>query len=68
AGIVIEEMSLKDVEIHYTSGVEGGRGWKGDVKEMLLSISKIKRLGWSPKLNSTEAVRQAARDIISELA
>ncbi len=67
AKIVIEEMGLKDVEIRYTGGVDGGRGWKGDVKEMLLDISRIKGLGWKPKLNSMEAVRQAARDIISEL-
>ena len=67
AKIVTEEMGLKDVEIRYTGGVEGGRGWKGDVKEMLLDISKIKGLGWKPKLNSAEAVRQAAKDIISNL-
>lgn len=66
--IVIEEMGLKDVKVIYTGGVEGGRGWKGDVKEMLLDISKIKRLGWKPRLNSAEAVRQAAREIISEIA
>jgi len=67
ASIVIEEMGLKNVEVHYTGGVEGGRGWKGDVKEMLLYISKIKKLGWKPKLNSREAVEQAAKDIISEI-
>jgi len=67
ASIVIEEMGLKNVEVHYTGGVEGGRGWKGDVKEMLLDISKIKKLGWKPKLNSREAVEQAAKDIISEI-
>jgi UDP-glucose 4-epimerase len=60
-------MGLKNVEVHYTGGVEGGRGWKGDVKEMLLDISKIKKLGWKPKLNSREAVEQAAKDIISEI-
>lgn len=67
ARIVIEEMGLKDVEIHYTGGVDGGRGWRGDVKAMLLDISRIKSLGWRPKLNSAEAVRQAAKDIISDL-
>jgi len=67
ASIVIREMGLKNVEVHYTGGVEGGRGWKGDVKEMLLDISKIKKLGWKPKLNSREAVEQATKDIISEM-
>ncbi|MBS7635050.1 GDP-mannose 4,6-dehydratase [Candidatus Bathyarchaeota archaeon] len=67
ARIVIEEMGLSDIEIEYTGGVDGGRGWKGDVKEMLLDISKIKMLGWKPKLNSAEAVRRTAKDIISEI-
>jgi UDP-glucose 4-epimerase len=67
ARIVIEEMGLSDVEIKYTGGVDGGRGWKGDVKEMLLDISKIKRLGWKPKLNSAEAVRRTSKCIISEI-
>jgi UDP-glucose 4-epimerase len=67
ADIVIREMGLKSVEVCYTGGVDGGRGWKGDVKEMLLDISKIKRLGWKPKLNSREAVERATKDIISEI-
>jgi UDP-glucose 4-epimerase len=28
--------------------VDGGRGWKGDVKNMLLDIGKLKTLGWKP--------------------
>jgi UDP-glucose 4-epimerase len=67
ARIVIEDMGLSNVEIKYTGGMDGGRGWKGDVKEMLLDISKIKRLGWKPKLNSAEAVRRASKCIISEI-
>lgn len=67
AKIVIQEMELSDVEIKYTGGLDDGRGWRGDVKEMLLDISKIKMLGWEPKLNSEEAVRQTAKDIISEI-
>lgn len=67
ARIIIEEMNLKDTEIQYTGGVNGGRGWRGDVKEMLLDTTKIKRLGWKSELNSAEAVRQAARELISEI-
>ena len=67
ARIVIEEMNLKNVEIKYTGGVDGGRGWRGDVKEMLLDITKIKRLGWKAELNSAGAVRRAARELISEI-
>lgn len=68
AKIIIKEMRLKDVKLKFSGGVEGGRGWIGDVKNMLLDVSKLKSLGWKPKLNSKEAVRQATRDLIRELA
>jgi UDP-glucose 4-epimerase len=67
AKIVIEEMKLKDVKLKFSGGVNGGRGWIGDVKNMLLDISKLKSLGWKPKLNSKQAVRETARHLISEL-
>jgi len=66
AKIVIEELGLDDVEITYTGGVEG-RGWPGDVKKMLLDISRMKSLGWKPKHNSSEAVRLAARILKEEI-
>ena len=61
ARIVTEEMGLHDVKISCTGGVNGGRGWKGDVKNMLLDISKIKTLGWAPKYNSIESIRLAVK-------
>lgn len=33
AEIVVEEMRLKNVKFRFTGGVNGGRGWKGDVKK-----------------------------------
>ncbi|NIQ04398.1 MAG: NAD-dependent epimerase/dehydratase family protein [Candidatus Korarchaeota archaeon] len=60
AEIVSEEMGLTP-EFHTTGGVKGGRGWKGDVKEMLLDITKITTMGWSPKYSSEEAIRRTAR-------
>ena len=67
AEIVVEELGLEGVEFDFTGGVDGGRGWPGDVKEMLLDISKIKRLGWKPRYNSEEAVRLTARALIKEI-
>jgi len=67
AKIVVEEMELKDVKFQYTGGVEGGRGWIGDIKTMLLDISKIKKLGWKPKYKSAEAVRMATVQILEEI-
>ena len=63
---VINEMGLADVQINYTGGVDGGRGWKGDVKNMQLSISKIKSLGWTPVYNSLEAVKLTVKNILSK--
>ena len=65
AQIVIDEMKLENVKLIFTGGVEGGRGWKGDVKNMLLDISKLKTLGWRPRLNSKEAVREAAKSLLT---
>jgi UDP-glucose 4-epimerase len=66
AQIVVEEMSLKNVAYNFTGGVDGGRGWKGDVKYMLLAIEKLKSQGWKPKTNSTQAVRATAQSILKE--
>jgi UDP-glucose 4-epimerase len=65
--IVVEEMGFKDVKLAFTESVDGGRGWTGDVKNMLLNISKLKSLGWNPKSNSEQAVRKAAKHLIIEL-
>jgi UDP-glucose 4-epimerase len=65
AQIVIEEMGLEGVKLVFTGGVDGGRGWKGDVKNMLLDITKLKTLGWKPKLNSRQAVREAAKSLLT---
>ena len=64
AQIVIKEMGLKNVKLTCTGGVDDGRGWKGDVKNMLLDSSKLKSLGWKPKLNSRQAVEKTARELV----
>ena len=58
AEIVIRELGLKNVEFKFTGGVNRGRGWKGDVKNMLLDISKLKTIGWKPNLNSAQAIER----------
>lgn len=64
ADIICEEMNLKDVKYSWTGGVDDGRGWKGDVRTMLLSIERMKALGWKPKYGSMEAVRLTARELV----
>lgn len=66
AEIVTEEIGLENVKFTYTGGVDGGRGWIGDVKNMLLDITKLKSLGWKPKLNSKQAIRKTAREILQK--
>ena len=66
AKIVCDSMSLKDVEIKTSGGVDNGRGWIGDVKKMQLDISKIKKLGWSPKFPSAKAVKMVTNELVKE--
>ena len=68
ARIIISEMGLRDVVFRYTGGVDGGRGWKGDVKYMLLAVDKLGSLGWKTKLNSVEAVTKTVRGMLKERA
>ena len=60
-------MGLKNVQFTYTGGVDGGRGWKGDVKNMLLDIGKIKTLGWKPKHNTRQAITKTIKYLVAEV-
>jgi UDP-glucose 4-epimerase len=57
-------MGLRNVKFIFTGGVEGGRGWLGDVKIMRLSIDKLMKTGWKPKYNSEQAIRLAVKAIL----
>ncbi|MEM2517818.1 MAG: NAD-dependent epimerase/dehydratase family protein [Candidatus Bathyarchaeia archaeon] len=65
ADIVCAKMGLKNVRYVFTGGVNGGRGWRGDVKVMLLSVERLKSLGWKPKLNSRQAVERTVSEILN---
>jgi len=60
ADTVCNAMNLEGVGYEFTGGVDGGRGWKGDVKTMLLSVELLKSKGWKPKFDSQEAVHSTA--------
>jgi UDP-glucose 4-epimerase len=60
AKIVSEETNTPNIKYKFTGGVDGGRGWKGDVKTMQLSINKLQKTGWKPKHSSKQAVRLTA--------
>ena len=70
AEMVVEEMIAfkllqKKPKFKFIEDVESGRGWKGDVKEMLLNISKLEKLGFKPKYSSKEAIKLAVKETIS---
>jgi UDP-glucose 4-epimerase len=67
AEIVCEEMGLAKPRFRFDASVEGGRGWRGDVKTMLLSVDKLCGLGWKPRLSSEEAVRQSCRELLGSM-
>ena len=61
AKTVAKEMNTPRVKFKFTGGVNGGRGWKGDVKTMQLSIDKLVKTGWKPAYTSRQAVKLAAK-------
>lgn len=63
AELIIEEMGLSNVSLHFTGG---DRGWVGDVPMMRLSVDKLKATGWTPGITSEESVRQAIRATIAD--
>ncbi len=66
ADIVCEEMDLENVNYKWTGGAGGGRGWKGDVKTMLLSIDKLEALGWTPVHDSGDAIAKTVRSLLKD--
>ncbi len=64
ADVVVEKMNLDDVKYRYTGGIEG-RGWKGDVKTMLLSIEAMEKLGWKPNHNSRQSIEAAVEALLN---
>jgi UDP-glucose 4-epimerase len=65
ADIVVDCMDLSGVNYRYAGGLDG-RGWKGDVKVMLLSIEAIQKLGWYPRYNSAESIRMAVAALLGD--
>ena len=58
ANIVCQEMQLPHVRRRFTGGK---RGWPGDQPQVFMDVTKMRRLGWSARHTSTEAVRIATR-------
>lgn len=63
ARIASSAMRQPNIAVKFTGGVDGGRGWKGDVKTMQLSISRLVQTGWKPKYTSRQAVELTAEEL-----
>ena len=68
AKIVAEEMKAPNINFKFTGGVDGGRGWKGDVKTMQLSINRLLKTGWKPKYTSKQAVKLTIKTLKEEVS
>jgi len=66
AKLIVEEMNLNDVVFQFMGGINGGRGWKGDVKKMLLDVTKLESLGWKNIYNSADAIRQTIQSLLNK--
>lgn len=63
ADIIIEEIGLVDVKIHFTGGE---RGWPGDQPQVHILSDKMHAIGWYAKHTSNDAVRIAIKRLLNE--
>ena len=67
AEITIRALKIKGITYSYKPTAQG-LGWRGDVKNMALSVDKLKSIGFKPLFNSEEAIRKTALALSKELA
>lgn len=65
AEIVIRSMGLAEEGVELIRG-PGSRGWRGDVPFVNLDTTRMQALGWSPKLNSRQAVERCAQAVVAQ--
>jgi UDP-glucose 4-epimerase len=63
ARVVAEEVGLNGVKFRFTGG---SRGWPGDVPVVIYDMGKMKKLGWSARYSSAQAVRIATRRLLGK--
>ena len=55
ARTIIEALNLERVRLEYTGGI---RGWKGDVPYTSADITKLKDIGWKPRITIKEGIKK----------
>ena len=58
ADIIVSELGLEQPEYTFTGGT---RGWIGDSPFVHLSVEKMQKLGWQPKIEIEDAIRRTVR-------
>lgn len=61
----IEAMGIDRSKIDVEYGTSP-RGWRGDVPQVKLDTKRMTKLGWRPKLSSSEAVRRTIADTVEQ--
>jgi UDP-glucose 4-epimerase len=64
ADLAVEALGLSDRPTFDYTG--GSRGWRGDVPVVRLDSTRIRSLGWIPKRNSHDAVRQSLQELMAD--
>lgn len=67
ARIIIDELGLQ-TKISYAPDQMNGRGWLGDIRNMLLSTDKLKGIGWSIKYSSEESVSLTVKKRVNDVS
>jgi len=60
-------MGLTNLRFKFNGGLGDGRGWVGDVRSMLLDVTKLKSLGWLPTFKSRNAVEETVKSKLQSL-
>ena len=61
----IEAMGIDRAKIDVQYG-DSPRGWRGDVPYVKLDTRRMIALGWTPKLNSNEAVKRTIAEVVEQ--
>ena len=61
ARVLVKKMGLTDTRFEFTGTAQG---WRGDVPQMGLETKKLKKLGWEPCLNSSQAIEKAIEEFV----
>ena len=64
ADLAVEVVGLEDKPAFDYTG--GARGWRGDVPVVRLDSTRMRSLGWFPKRNSRDAMRQSLQELMAD--